>query len=309
MLAYRRWQNLDPILDVCRSAGVTKIFIHIDAGTSSEEKIDVSLTLEKARAYKEQHGMDICIASQTTNLGCAVSMISSLDTIFRTEDQVIVLEDDCIPTFDFFKFMNVSFREMEMNPNIGLACGTQFAPTSVTGGEWLLSLYPFNWGWGISKSNWALLSSKMLGRDKLKYRGSGFSSEEIAYWNAGARRALEGYVDVWDTLLVREMIRHKIFSVLPGTNLVRNVGNDAHALHTMGNQSWTNYPTGNFSVGSTNPKFNIQFNVWARTRFYQISRRHLYSTKITYLVDLLLTKRKRKPIRERIHLGLINFEK
>ena len=307
ILAYRRWQNIDLILDECRFASVPRVYIHIDSGATVDEKEDVAQTFEKASNYKKQWGIDIRITAQSENIGCAVSMILSLDSVFLSENKVIILEDDCIPTPGFFCFINDSFQEIESNPRVGLACGAQFAPSSVTKGEWSLSRYPFNWGWGITKSQWALLSSGMVKKDRLKPGENQISPGETAYWNAGARRALEGYTDVWDTLLVREMIRHGILSILPAENLVRNVVNDAHALHTNGDQLWTNFPTGIYNVTKSAPLFSIRFDEWARSKFFKISRRHVISTRLTWLLDKFLTKPKREPLPARIQLAAVDF--
>jgi hypothetical protein len=308
LLAYRRWQNIEPILDECRVASVSRIYIHIDGGTSVDEKKDVARTLEQAVAYKRKWGTDIRVATQKENVGCAVSMILSLHTIFRVEDHLIVLEDDCIPTQEFFKFITDSFKQIERNSEVGISCGAQFASSEITRGTWLLSRYPLNWGWGISNSQWALLSSKMVSEIKLDFKSTALSKEEVTYWNAGSRRALAGYTDVWDTLIVREMIRHNLYSILPGNNLVSNVGNDVHALHTHGEQLWTNYPTGIYNRNQLSPIFNSDFDSWARTQFFKISKRHLISTKVTWLRDLILTKPKRKPLSERIQLAEVNFD-
>ena len=285
-----------------------RVYLHVDGGTTDGEKADVARTIEVATNYKKQWDFDIRIATQKENIGCAVSMISSLNTIFHNEKQLTVLEDDCIPTADFFYFIDASFQEIGKNPKIGISCGVQFAPVSLTQGDWLLSQYPFNWGWGITKFNWELLSTTITKHEKLKSIESQISREECTYWNAGCRRALAGFTDVWDTLLVREMIRHDSFAILPGVNLVRNVGNDEHALHTQGEQQWTNFPTGKFSGYKTKPNFDVQFDKWARSQFYRISKRHFFSTKITWLFDIFLTKPKRKPLRERIQLATVNFD-
>jgi hypothetical protein len=149
----------------------------------------------------------------------------------------------------------------------------------------------------------------MVKKDKLKNLGNNITRAETTYWNAGSRRALDGYTDVWDTLLVREMIRHNTYSILPGANLVRNVGNDAHALHTHGEQSWTNFPTGNFHGYESSLEFNENFDKWARMIFYGISCRHLLSTKVTWLRDLFFTKPRRRPLSERIQFVDVNFDR
>jgi hypothetical protein len=247
--------------------------------------------------------------SQEINLGCAVSMITSLNAVFQLEDEVIILEDDCIPSPDFFPFMENSMKEMKENQLIAMGCGAQFAPPEITGDQWILSRYPLNWGWGITRSQWAVLSSELLTDRKLEEdKAIGISLEEMMYWNAGSRRALAGYTDVWDILVVREMIRHNLFSILPSQNLVRNVGNDSHALHTQGQQLWTNFPTGRFLESFSPPLFNASFDNWIRTRFYGISRRHIFSTEVTRLLDLVARKRHRKPLAERIQLASVNFD-
>jgi hypothetical protein len=309
LLAYRRWQNIDVILDACRDGGVARVYLHIDGGTTRQEVKDITRTLEMATSYKKQSNLDIRIAVQTKNIGCAVSMILSLNSIFREEDQIIVLEDDCIPAWDFFKFIQSSFQQMKKDSRIGIVCGAQFAPFSVTTNKWFLSRYPLNWGWGITKSQWALLSSRIVETDKLKVANYKLNNKEIIYWNAGARRALQGYTDVWDTLLVREMIRHDSYSILPGVNLVQNIGNDEHALHTSGVQLWTDYPTGSFDSKTSSLEFNPEFDRWARSTFYGISSRHILSTKITWFLDYFLRKPKRKPLSERIQLAEVNFDK
>jgi hypothetical protein len=148
----------------------------------------------------------------------------------------------------------------------------------------------------------------MLEDDKLSACANlKLSRQEKVYWDEGSRRALDGYTDVWDTLLVREMLRHGLYSILPAQNLVTNVGNDVHALHTHSQEEWTNYPTGKFKRNTSIPLFNEKCDTWMRKIFYQISIRHILSTKITRLRDLNPNRRKRKPLGKRIQSAEANF--
>jgi hypothetical protein len=308
LLAYRRWQNIEAILDLCRAAGISPIYLHIDGGRTSTENADTDKTLQVSNAYKDCWGIDIRIVKQSNNLGCAISMLASLNSAFLTEEEIIILEDDCIPSPDFFRYMEDSFAVMSWNPSIALACGAQFAPPDLTGNHWMLSRYPLNWGWGISKSQWNTLSSKILKSDKLSAcTDLKLSRQEKVYWDEGSRRALAGYTDVWDTLLVREVLRHNLYSILPAQNLVTNVGNDAHALHTRNEEEWTNYPTGKFTNNSSIPLFNEKCDSWMRDIFYRISIRHIFSTKITRLRDINPNRRMRIPLENRIQSAKVNF--
>jgi hypothetical protein len=146
LLAYRRWQNIEAILDSCRDASVSPIYVHIDGGRNSAENADTYKTLQVSNAYKASWGIDIRIAKQSKNLGCASSMLASLNSAFLMEEEMIILEDDCIPSPDFFRYIEESFAVMSLNPSIALACGAQFAPPDLVGNDWMLSRYPLNWG-------------------------------------------------------------------------------------------------------------------------------------------------------------------
>jgi hypothetical protein len=309
LLAFRRWWNLDEILDSCRTAGVNRIYVHVDAGKTPQETEDVDKTLEKLIAFRNRWGLIIRIANQKKNVGCSIAMISSINEIFQFEDNIIVLEDDCIPTTDFFGFMDESFREMKKNSEIALACGAQFAPGEITHGRWALSRYPLNWGWGITKSQWVRISNKITSGEKLKYtKNSHTSRVETTYWNAGCRRAMQGYTDVWDTLLVREMLRLGSYSILPSENLVLNVGNDASALHTHREESRINFPTGRFRPDNSIPLKNLKLDSWIQKKIFRISRRHYISTKITKIRDCLFSRPKFQPLPERIQTSSVNFD-
>ena len=309
LLAFRRWRNIDEILDKCRLAGVSQIYAHVDAGKTPQEIEDVSKTFEKLISYRYKWGLDIRIANQSTNIGCAVAMISSICEIFRFENNIVVLEDDCIPATDFFKFMDESFREMNKNSEIALACGAQFAPKNITRESWVLSKYPLNWGWGITKSQWERISKKMTSGEELKYvKNSGISAAETTYWNAGCRRAIQGYADVWDTLLVREMLRLGSYAILPSENLVLNVGNDAPALHTGEAESRINFPTGAFRLELSTPKINHQLDFWIQRELFRISSRHQISTRITKTRDYFFTRPKYGPLPERIQTSSVSFD-
>jgi hypothetical protein len=309
LLAFRRWQNIDKILENCRSAGVSRIYIHFDAGKNSREEADVSKALEYAFAYRDRWGLDLRIAKQTQNIGCAASMILSIDEILLEEESIIVLEDDCIPSLDFFSFMDYSFRKMSSHPQIAISCGAQFAPEEITQGRSVISRYPLNWGWGVTKFNWELVSKNLISRDKLKYRrGSGISRAETTYWNAGSRRAIRGFTDVWDTLLVREMLRLGFYSMLPPNNLVLNVGDDEPALHTRKGETRVNYPVGRFLESEFGPIASDGFEKWIRKYLFGISKRHLLSTKLTFLMDFFIREPKLGLLSERIQNASVNFD-
>ena len=153
------------------------------------------------------------------------------------------------------------------------------------------------------------ISEYLLSKDPLKYRqDSGLTRSEIAYWNAGSRRALEGFTDVWDTILVRELLRHSFRVLLPAENLVQNTGDEKFATHTSGAQLWTRFPVGTFGNSDFSPNFSASLDAWMRESLFKISKRHLVTTRLTWLMDRVAFREKRANLAERVQSADINFD-
>ena len=300
IVAYRRADALSQILESCRISGIKDIFIHIDGPKDSSAGPDVENVRVASQNFAKSTSLNIQLCVQGENLGCAVSLVTALDTVFGSADELIVLEDDCIPGADFWKFADQSFEIMKTDPSVGLFCGPQFGPRNILSSEWFLSNYPFHWGWGINSRRWFEIRAELCSPTVLKSTEQE-SISESRYWNAGCQRALNGMTDVWDTLFVRQMRRLGLKALLPPENLIRNLGNDRIALHTSENSIWTNYKIGNYQIQNIKPKLNSSFEDWARSEYFGISPRHLLTTRITSVLDRVKRKKYQNSLEERLN--------
>ena len=226
-------------------------------------------------------------------------MVNSCVWFFGLNESGYLLEDDCIPSSDFFDFIDAGLAEIVRMPNVLMVCGTQFFPPKLSKEPAYVSKYPFIWGWGTTKNRWAtLLSLLELGPQK-----TNILSSDSCFWNSGARRAFDGFVDAWDLPLVANMIHAGKFVLLPGRNLVKNIGDDSNSTHHFENSPWTHLPVGSFIPFSKPPIMDNELENWIRTNFYQISTRHILSTKIRWLMDFVFQKKVfEKGLLERIRL-------
>ena len=100
----------------------TKVYAIVDG--SRPDKADlhlVSETIEEIR--KIDWPCDLVEVFSEENLGSARRILSGLDLVFAKEDFAIILEDDCIPSLDFFRFCDSSRSYLERYPNIGRVGG------------------------------------------------------------------------------------------------------------------------------------------------------------------------------------------
>ena len=302
VIAYLRPKNLQLILDSAISANLKDIYISIDfPKIPSEENLKLnSQVVSIARRYKENSNLDVTINVRNENVGCSAAVLSSCDWFFENVKQGIILEDDCMPTQDFFRFCEDAIAVMQSLEDVWVACGTQFAPRT-SGDSWLLSKYPLTWGWATTRKKWEQISDSLQDSKHCLRRSNinKSSVSEATYWDAGSRRAEKGISDAWDTPLVQRMILNSKLAILPRVPLVSNIGNDQFATHTRGNSLGLGLQTGEYKRTDAIPSRDFTVDTWLRENFFKISMRHILSTKFTNALDILL-------LREQKGMGLID---
>lgn len=287
IIGYQRPQAIRKILEICRVADVSKIYISIDApkvvsATSSANAAEIrSLISEFASSFGELHERYL-----PENCGCSANLLSACDWVFARENFVIVLEDDCIPSLDFFRFATTVEEQLSKDPRSLLICGTQFVPADNLESSLTKSNYSLTWGWATTREKWKLISEAIKKADGDTRLDIFTLDYEKIYWQEGSRRAALGYVDVWDTILVNYLVKNDLYAILPRENLIQNIGNDSVAIHTKTQSKWTQSVTGKFSTKQISEvKASEKSERWLRDNFFIIRRRHLISTRITRFRD------------------------
>lgn len=301
LVAYKRSDNLRAILDPAYASGLREFFVTIDGLKVNHSEVDTfkqNEVLRILRAWKQEHpDCNVRIKCSQINFGCSATVLHGVDWISKSVNQFCILEDDCIPSLDFFTYIKDGLRVIEKHQDIMLVSGSQFAPKSITKDCWHLSHYALTWGWATSSSKWNVM------RNLIKFGGVNQKksnwSRELSYWRAGSRRAELGYVDVWDTIIVKVLIELGLYSLLPGSNLVVNVGFDAEATHTKDDSTWLNRPLGRY-MKCKEPKHNQSVDLWLSDYFYKIRNRHIITTRLTRVLDVIGVNKKRvAPLYER----------
>jgi hypothetical protein len=290
IVGYQRPDSIRQILLECSAAGIRRVYVSIDAPKDSSSQA-VKRNLEIREICKKSKA-DFDLLSERylkANIGCSANLLSACDWVFALEEFVVILEDDCIPSNDLFKFVSESLPIIGVDDETLLVCGTQFVPPDVAGSMPFKSKYSLTWGWATSADKWRYISTEIFSSTEADFPMNLVSTNsESIYWSEGARRALQGYVDVWDTVLVNLLVSRNLFALLPSRNLVTNVGNDEVATHTGKDKNWVNEPIGQFKMQNLGHySTNATADNWLRDNFYRIKPRHLLTTRITRFIDLI----------------------
>ena len=173
-----------------------------------------------------------------TNLGCARRVASGFDWVFQNVEQAILIEDDCIPSVDFFRFCDEMLQRYKNDTRIMQVCGTNLLKQWDTDGDsYFFSQWASCWGWATWARAW-----KLFDFDIKKWRSK--RVKKLLKQNLGnliynsKKKSYDEYyfktvtITEWDRQW--EFIRsiYNGLSVTPSVNLVVNIGGGADATHT-----------------------------------------------------------------------------
>jgi hypothetical protein len=196
------------------------------------------------------------------NLGCMKRVVTGLNSVFQCENSAIILEDDCIPSVDFFKFCEWGLFNFQKNENIGLISGSnliadKFDLTYMNG----FSKYINIWGWATWKSTWEKYDNLLTIMDVQNNIGkfSKLKLVEKIFWKELFKLSIYSS-KIWDFRLQYTFFMYDLYSVYPKKSLVENIGFGVDATHTSINKPkyvLNNLPENTFNLFEEIPDYSF----------------------------------------------------
>jgi len=172
------------------------------------------------------------------NMGCGTGVASAISIAFNYFEHLIILEDDCIASPDFFKNSTRLLAEFAHDETIGAINGNNFQDGISRGREhYYRSKYFHCWGWATWKRVWKLYDFAMTSwnfSEKHQFWADGcFSAEEIRFWSrVFTMMTSVSRADTWDYQFTYALFSNSLDCLTPNKNLVRNIGFGPDATHT-----------------------------------------------------------------------------
>lgn len=164
---------------------------------------------------------------QDKNLGCRKGVIAAIDWFFSNENEGIILEDDVVPSPDFFRFCAEMLERYRNESRVMMVSGTNPLGAGVRSREYFFSSLGSIWGWASWRDAWARYDVKMSGSDSAQ-----FAAElRQRHGRATARYLTHIFdfhrkhdVDTWDTQWMYTVQACGGLAVMPRANTIRNIG-------------------------------------------------------------------------------------
>ncbi len=235
IVAFARPTNLLQILSVLEPLEL-EIYLFVDTSNGEHYELNTE-TVKIARQLEANKRIKVKVSA--SNLGVGKAVPTGINWAFEHEDELFILEDDCIPSVEFFDYVG-RFRK-NLNANIKMISGINLIPESKRSsspGASSLSSYPSIWGWFTNAESWNLLSKynehlpspfTILGC--FFRRPSKILS--VSFFYAASIRVHRKQTSAWDCQIALAMLIHNYVSIIPSRNMIQNIGADSVSSHDM----------------------------------------------------------------------------
>lgn len=283
LLTYKRVDSVVTLIDLLRVIGTKNIYFANNAPRNSKEK---EIT-DEVRSLKSLIDWDCSVVEffKITHLDVKHSIVSSIDQFFENVEFGIILEDDCIPSRDFFQYVADTYNQCYSNNYPIFISGDNFDELT-TYRKARLSKYCHIWGWASNRSLWTYYDKDLLRLTDFStvynwfFSNNRFNFKERIYWYGILLNVKYNFIVTWDYQLIFTMWENNLYSILPNSNLVHNIGFNSDATNTNSSKSshYTN------EIGNYVP---VNLSILEYEPFYDrlISKRHYQITLFnsTYL--------------------------
>ncbi len=171
------------------------------------------------------------------NLGCRDGVAAGINWFFSKEEAGIILEDDCVPSPDFFRFCRELLHHYRNDNRIMQINGRNFnRGWKRDKYSYYFSKYCFVHGWATWKRAWNLYDKGMAQwstiKEKRYYNDLFRTRDEAAIMFKRWNLVQDGILDTWDAQWLFTIMVNSGLSITPNHNMIRNIGFGEEATHT-----------------------------------------------------------------------------
>lgn len=177
------------------------------------------------------------------NLGCKQAVSSAITWFFSQEPEGIVIEDDCQPHPDFFRYCTELLDRYRHDTRVGVICGTN--TINIYKNVEIKDSYYFSrnisvWGWASWSRVWSFYDCELTSLPEAKAERifeKLFSKSTARYLTKLFDSVFNKEIDTWDYQLSYSLFCQSRLNIIPSKNLIKNIGFNDAATHTKSKYS------------------------------------------------------------------------
>ncbi len=239
VIAYNRPHAATQVVEAIREYSPSRLYVACDG-----PKPNQSEDAEKVGAVRQimaNPGWDCRVTTlfRPANLGLRVAVTDALDWFFDQEDEGIILEDDCVPSPDFFRLAEYCLDTYRDEERVWGMTGSNTANVTMsTDASYGFIQHPLIWGWATWANRWKRRDFALH-----SYPGP-VQAAQTAHWPSRHHKHTfyrqltsmqqTGTPSTWDYPWSWTVMSQRGLWIVPNSQLVQNIGFGADATNTEG---------------------------------------------------------------------------
>lgn len=244
-LIFNRPDVTNIVFQAIREAQPKQLYIAADGPRESRVGESELCLQAKDIVSKVDWDCDVKMLYRKENLGCKYAVSSGIDWFFSHVNEGIILEDDCLPSNDFFRFCDEMLEKYRNDTRIRFIGGSNFQNNnSPTKESYYFSNLSHVWGWASWKRTWDSYDVELkhyTNEDFHTIFSNVFGNKLLAAdWTEIVLKLINNQIDTWDYQMSITNILNNGLSVIPHKNLISNIGFGQNATHTIKTNGFEN---------------------------------------------------------------------
>lgn len=232
------------VFEAIRRARPPRLYIAADGPRPDVPEDEVNTRRARAIAGHVDWPCEVRVRFRDRNLGCRRAVTDAIDWFFANESEGLILEDDCLPRPEFFRFCNdllVLYRDNQRIASISGTCfhtkGNRHQPSFYFGKHFHC------WGWATWKRAWLAIHPDRPSDARRRRRSLVVLSDGDRcfppYWRGIEEMCTLSLVDSWAYRVSLSSFElwgdgEGPLHVIPRVNLVDNIGLGQQGTHASG---------------------------------------------------------------------------
>lgn len=236
LIMFNRPHRAAQVFEKIRQVRPSKMFMVVDGARPNHpgeaEKV------QQCRAFKDlvDWECDLKVDFAETNMGCKDRVASGITWAFKHVDELIILEDDCVPDLSFFRFCREMLDKYRDDNRIFSIGGSNHDYCEPFEESYAFTKRCYLWGWATWKRAWKTYDITMKLWPKLrqdKYLKNILRKLDRLQVEREFQMTYEGKINTWDyQYWLSSLINHGLH-IVPRVNMVRNIGFEPGGTHTL----------------------------------------------------------------------------
>lgn len=237
LLGFNRPREISLVLGKLKDNRVRHLFVSVDGPRLGIPEEAAKVSLVRKLVLSADWDCRVETLFNEHNLGLKRSVSQAIEWFFGRVERGIILEDDCVPSSDFFRFCQTMLEVYKDDKRIMTVSGNNFHysfPGTIS--SYYFSKYPLIWGWATWKRAWEMYDYSMAKWPEARAAGwlHDILKEKryVKYWDDIFQRTYADENSSWAYRWIFANWMNSGLTILPASNLVSNIGFSEEATHT-----------------------------------------------------------------------------